>query len=302
MMINLKHLKTYLSVALAAFFMFSCGGSGKKDAETKGEDAFSEAESQVIEEIDKVIHELPPPSEVPYMLQATGADYNPELINNLDNLNKYMNSMDKAALNLGGYATDIGYLTSNDKTQDAMKYIEACQKLADKVGISSAFDLDMMERFEKNLSNKDSLSNLINIAITMAEEKLEDSDKLNMVAMILSGSYIEGLYLSVMVIDTYPEDMLSEHNRNLILEPLMKVIIDQEKSLIDIIALLKDIEQDEIIANVIAEFSILRILYDDDVAVINEKIAGNDPNFVLKKEMLVDVISEVKRIRADMIE
>ena len=134
-----------------------------------------------------------------------------------------------------------------------------------------------------------------------AEQKLEDSDKLTLVAMVLSGSYIEGLYLSVMVIDTYPDDLLTESQKNIILEPLMKVIIDQEKSLIDIIALLKDIEQDEIIANIIAEFSILRILYDDDVAAISDKIGGNDPKFVLKKEMLVNVISEVKRIRADMI-
>ena len=302
MMINSKPTKTYLSVAIVALFLFSCGGSDKK-SETSGEAAaFDEAESQVIDEIDKVIHELPPPSEVPYMLQATGADYNPELINKLENASRYQNNMDKAAMNLGSYATDIGYLASNDKTQDALKYMEVCQQLADKVGISAAFDLDMMERFEKNLSNKDSLSNLINIAMTMAEEKLEDSDKLNMVALILSGSYIEGLYLSIMVIDTYPEDMLTESQRNLILEPLMKVIIDQEKSLIDIIALLKDIEQDEIISNVIAEFSILRFLYDDDVAEISDKITSNDSNFVLTKDMLKDVILEVKRIRAEMIE
>lgn len=301
MMINLKQTKTYFALAVTVLFLNSCGDSGKKNAANEKAAAFNEAESKIIEEIDKVVHELPPPSEVPYMLQATGADFNPALPNPVENASKYMNSMDKSALNLGGYATDIGYLTSNDKTQEALKYMEVCQKLADKVGISSAFDLDMMERFEKNLGNKDSLSNLINIAITMAEDKLEDSDKLNMVAMILSGSYIEGLYLSVMVIDTYPNDLLSEDSRNLILEPLMRVIIDQEKSLIDIIALLKDIEQDEIIANIIAEFSILRILYDDDVAAISDKISGNDPKFVLKKEMLVDVISEVKRIRADMI-
>ena len=301
MIINLKQTKIYLSLAVTALFLYSCGDSGKKNAASEKAAAFNEAEAKIIDEIDKVVHELPPPSEVPYMLQATGADYNPALPNPLENASKYQNSMDKSALNLGGYATDIGYLTSNDKTQEALKYMEVCQKLADKVGIASAFDLDMMERFEKNLGNKDSLSNLINIAITLAEDKLEDSDKLNMVAMILSGSYIEGLYLSVMVIDTYPDDMLSEDSRNLILEPLMRVIIEQEKSLIDIIALLKDIEQDEIIANIIAEFSILRILYDDDVALISDKISGNDPKFVLKKEMLVDVISEVKRIRADMI-
>ena len=234
MIINLKQTKIYLSLALTALFLYSCGDSGKKSAASEKAAAFNEAESKILNEIDKVVHELPPPSEVPYMLQATGADYNPALPNSLENASKYQNSMDKSALNLGGYATDIGYLTSNDKTQEALKYMEVCQKLADKVGIASAFDLDMMERFEKNLGNKDSLSNLINIAITMAEDKLEDSDKLNMVAMILSGSYIEGLYLSVMVIDTYPDDMLSEDSRNLILEPLMRVIIEQEKSLIDL--------------------------------------------------------------------
>jgi len=302
MMTNLKQPNKLFSLVLAVLFLYSCGDSAKKSAESAKAKAFSDAESKVIDEIDKVVHELPPPSEVPYMLQATGADFNPSFPNKVENVSRYEKSMDKAALNLGGYATDIGYLSSNDKTQDALKYMEVCQKLADKIGISSTFDIDMMERFEKNLSNKDSLSNLINVAIMMAEQKLEDTDKLSMVAMILSGSYIEGLYLSVMVIDTYPEDMLTENQRNLVLEPLMRVIIDQEKSLIDIIALLKDIEQDEIIANIIAEFSILRILYDDDVALITDKIGGNDPKFVLKKEMLVDVISEVKRIRADMIE
>ena len=302
MMTNIKQPQKLFPLLLAILFLYSCGDSAKKSAESAKAKAFSDAESKVIEEIDKVVHELPPPSEVPYMLMATGADFNPSFPNKVENASRYQNSMDKAALNLGAYATDIGYLTSNDKTKDALKYMDACQKLADKIGISSAFDLDMMERFEKNLNNKDSLSNLINIAIMMAEQKLEDTDKLIMVAMVLSGSYIEGLYLSVMVIDTYPEDILTESQRNLILEPLMRVIIDQEKSLIDIIALLKDIEQDEIIANIIAEFSILRILYDDDVAVISDKISGNDPKFVLKKEMLADVISEVKRIRADMVE
>lgn len=300
-MINYKQtLNLCFAVALTVFIC-SCGGNTKKvEAEMQAE-AFEQAENQLIEEIDKVVHDMPPPSEVPYLLQATGSDFNRDLINSLDNASKYENSTDKAAMNLGGYATDIGYLSSYDQVQDALKYMEACQKLADQIGIASAFELELMERFERNLGNRDSLANLINYAMDVAEEKLEATDRLQTIALILSGSYIEGLYLSVMVIDTYPEDLLPEASRNLILEPLVKIIIDQKEPLNDVVRLLKDLKSDDTIAEVVAEFDILRVLYQEDLAEIDKKIAEGDPNFTLNKDMLVDIISEVKRIRTEMV-
>lgn len=298
-MINLKRTFTYTTTIAFAIALFSCSGSTKQEAENSSE--FDDAESQIIQDIDKVVHELPPPSEVPYLLQATGTDFNPELLNSLENASKYENSNDKAALNLGAYATAIGYLSSYDKAQDALKHMETCQKLADVIGISSAFDLDLMERFEKNLGNRDSLANLINLAILTAEQKLETIDRLNVVALILSGSYIEGLYLSIMVIDTYPDDLLPEASRNLILEPLVKIVLDQHEPLVDVIALLKDLDSDEEIANVIAELNILRILYEDELLEIDDMIANNTGNFILSKDMLGSITTEIKRIRAEMI-
>ena len=298
-MINLKQTFTYSASLILAFVLLSCGGSQKKEAEESS--AFDNAESQILEDLDKVIHELPPPSEVPYMLQATGADFNPDLVNSTDNASKYETSNDKAAMNLGAYSTSIGYLSSYDKAQDALKYMETCQKLADVIGISSAFDLSLMERFEKNLGNRDSLANLIDIAIASAEKKLETVDRLSIVALILSGSYIEGLYLSVMVIETYPDDLLPEASRNLILEPLIRIVLDQQKPLIDIIALLKDLDSDEEIANVIAELNILRILYEDEMLEIDDKIANNTGDFILHKDMIGSITTEVKRIRAEMV-
>ena len=298
-MINLKRTFTYITAMAFAVVLFSCGGTAKKETEDSNE--FDEAESQIIQDIDKVVHELPPPSEVPYLLQATGTDFNPDLLNSLDNASRYETSNDKASLNLGAYATGIGYLSSYDKAQDALKYMETCQKLADVIGISSAFDLDLMQRFETNLGNRDSLANLINLAIVTAEEKLEVIDRLNVVALILSGSYIEGLYLSIMVIDTYPEDLLPEASRNLILEPLVKIVLDQHGPLIDVIALLKDLDSDDEIANVIAELNILRILYEDELLEIDDMIANNKGNFILSKDMLGSITTEIKRIRAEMI-
>lgn len=300
-MINYKQTINLCFAVALTVFICSCGSNSKKVAAEIEAEAFEEAENQLIEEIDKVVHDMPPPSEVPYLLQATGSDFNADLINSLDNVAKYENSSDKAAMNLGAFATDIGYLSSYDQVQDALKYMEACQKLADQIGIASAFELELMERFEKNLGNRDSLANLINYAMDVAEEKLEATDRLQTIALVLSGSYIEGLYLSVMVIDTYPDDLLPEASRNLILEPLVKIIIDQKEPLNDVVRLLKDLKSDETIAEVVAEFDILRVLYQEDLAEIDKKIAEGDPNFTLNKDMLVDIISEVKRIRSEMV-
>lgn len=302
-MINTKHILNFFAVGALALVVAACGSDKKKskaemDAEAQ---VFEDAENQLIEEIDKVVHDMPPPSEVPYMLMATGADFNGDIINSVDNAPKYYNSADKAAMNLGAYASDIGYLSSYDQVQDALKYMEASQKLADQIGISSAFELEMMERFEKNLGNKDSLANLINYAMEVAEKKLEETDRLQMVALVLSGSYIEGLYLSVMVLDTYPEDLLPEDSKNLILEPIVRVIIDQRKSLEDITKLLKDLESDPIISDVIAEFDILKELYKEDLKDIDDRISSNDPTLKLDKELLIDIIKEVKRIRTEMV-
>ncbi|PIB34860.1 hypothetical protein BFP72_05295 [Reichenbachiella sp. 5M10] len=302
-MINTKHILNLFAVGTLAFAVTSCGNDNKK---SKGEleaqaEVFDKAEHELIGEIDKVVHDMPPPSEVPYLLMATGADFNGDIINSVDNASKYFNSADKAAMNLGAYATDIGYLSSYDQVQDALKYMETSQKLADQIGVSSAFELDLMERFEKNLGNKDSLANLINYSMEVAEKKLEETDRLQMVALVLSGSYIEGLYLSCMVLDTYPEDLLPEAQKDLILEPIVRIIIDQKESLNDVIHLLKNLESDPIISDVIAEFDILKELYKEDLSNIDQRIADQDPTLKLNKELLVDIITEVKRIRGEMV-
>ena len=302
-MINVKQYYSFFSILLAALVVLSCGDSNKKSkSELEAEaEVYAEAEKQLIEEIDKVVMDMPSPSEVPYLLMATGADFSGSLINNIDNASKYYNSPDKAAMNLGAYSTDIGYLSSYDQTQDALKYLETCQKLADQIGVASAFELDVIERFEQNIGNKDSLANILDYAMEVAHEKLQATDRLQMVALVLSGSYIEGLYLSCMVLDTYPDDVLTPEQKNLVLEPLIRVIIDQRKPLNDIIVLLKDLETDPVIANVIAEFDILNNLYEADVKAIEEKIASGDKTLVLSAESLGDIIYEIKRIREDMI-
>ncbi len=296
---NLFKLSGVAMVVIIAFIFTSCGNEKKK--ENISSDELSETEKKIVEEIDKVIHDMPPPTEVPFLLKETGAEYNEDLLNDLANVESHTTSRDKAALNAGVYATDIGYLSSYEQVENALSYLEACQKLAESIGAGSVFNVELMGRFEKNLATPDSLMTIVNEVMENAEVNLENSDKLTSVALVLVGSYIEGMFLATQVIDTYPNDMLPDDARNLVLQPLVRVIIEQEQPLLDVIALMKDLPEDEIIDHMIAELQVLRILYEDDLRMIEEQINQNEGNFQLKPDMLKDVIVEVKRIRGDIV-
>jgi len=281
----------------------SCDSKSKKKLESEAEaSAFEEAEKQISLDINKVIKDLPNPTEVPYLLQATGADFDKELINGLEKIPQYQSNEDETALNLGVYATDMGYLVSYEQVQPSLNYMENCQKLAESLGIASVFDVSTINEFQKNLNNPVKLNEIIAGAILEAEERLENSDRLPIAALVITGSFVEGLYLAVKVIETYPTDILDEDTRNLILEPLVKVVLDQKQPLLDVIALLKDLPEDDIISKMIAELNILRILYEGDLAEVEKKISENTGGFMLTQGMLLDITTEVKRIRTDIVD
>lgn len=298
MRINLTKFSTSLIICSVVSFLLSCTDPEKARQEAAAAE-FDAAEKQLIGEIDKVIHDLPAPSEVPFTLQATGADFRVDFVNDLSKVDQYLTSNDKSALNLGVYATDVGYFSSYGQSQEAFRYIEGCQKLSDKIGVSSAFDAKLLARFEQNIGNNDSLASLINDAMELAEVKLEEGDRLTMAALILSGSFIEGLYISTKVIEDYPTDQLGEENRDLILEPLMRVVLDQKKALLDLISVLKHIEQDEIITYLIVEMNVLRYQYEALIE-LEEKINSNTGGVVLHQHDLRDITAEIKRIRQDI--
>ncbi|XOV94683.1 MAG: hypothetical protein ACFHWX_08255 [Bacteroidota bacterium] len=287
------------SIILSLFILFGCGGSNKSS--TADDVEFSASTEKLSADIDKILADLPNPSEVPYTLQAAAADYNEDLINGLSKVASYQNDEDKAALNLGALSTDMGYLITYEQVQKSLSYLEACQKLSETLGVSSVFSNQMVTKFQESQGNRDTLSSMIDKAVDQAGKTLNDAERLNVGALILTGSFVEGLYLAIKVIETYPTDVLDEQNRNLILEPLVKIVLDQKKPLLDIISLLEDVSKDETVADMLNELNTLKLLYDGDLAEIEKKIMDNTGDFILTQDMLLDITIEVKRIRSKIV-
>jgi len=279
--------------SLIAIGLASCGSSSSDKDKNSSE--FKEAEESLKEQIEDVIYNIPPPSEIPYLLQATGAEFNESLVNPRTKVDQYASRTDKAALNLGVYAADIGYLSSYDKTQEAIDYLNSTKTLADNLGIIGSFDVEILQKFEANISNKDSLKRLLDRTIKKAENYLADDNRNKLSALVVTGSFVEGLYIATGLIKSYPKDLLPDDARNLVLTPLIRVVLDQKKSASDLLKMLSGVEQTEPIATIVTDLKSLEGAYN--ALNIEEQIKNNKANLVLTDKNLIDVTTIVEKMR-----
>lgn len=291
----------YSVLALAAgSLLWSCAGcsSDKKKANS---DEFKDAEEQSLEQrMQDLLYNMPSPSEIPYLLEATGAEFNQTLINDRRKADSYASRSDKAALNLGVYAADIGYLSSYDKTQEAIDHLNACKSLADNLGIIGSFDVELLKEFEANISNKDSLAALLNRTVQKTEMYLKDDTRSKLAAMLVTGSFIEGLYISTGLIKSYPKNLLPDDQRNLVLTPLMRVVLEQRQSVDELLEILSTAEQAEPVPTLVTDLTALQASYR--ALNIEEQIRNNKANLVLTDKNLAEITKIVEKMRAFIVE
>ncbi len=250
--------------------------------------------------IKNLVFNIPSPSEIPYLLQATGAEFNQSLLNDRKKADSYGSRGDKAALNLGVYTTDIGYLSSYDKTQEAIEYLNASKKLADNLGVIGTFDTEILKSFESNIGNKDSLASILDRAVKSTDKYLKDDSKNRLAALLLTGSFVEGLYISTGLIKSYPKNILPDDARNLILTPLITVILNQEKSVDEMAKMLASIDQAEPIASLNADILTLQASYR--ALNIDEQIKNNRSDLVLTDKHLTEITAIVEKMRKSIVD
>ncbi len=277
--------------------LWSCGPKKEKD---ENSDEFKQAEESLSDEIKDVAYNIPSPSEIPYMLQATGAEFNQSLLSDRKKADQYLTRNDKAALNLGVYAADIGYLVSYDKTQDAINYMNSAKKLADNLGVLGSFDANLLKRFEANISAKDSLAKMVNQAIHETEKYLKNDNRSKPAALMLTGSFIEGLYISTGLIKSYPKNLLKDDDRTLILTPLINVVINQRQSVDELVKMLGSVEQTEPITTLLADLNSLQSSYR--AMNIEEHLKNNRPDLVMSDKNLADLTTTIEKMRKSITE
>lgn len=139
---------------------------------------------------------MPSPLQIANIIQKSGSNYNKSMLNPVDRLPKYTESM-KQAMNLGVYGADLGYITMYNNTPDALEYYKSVNQLADQLKITASFDPELMKRFSDNIANKDSMMALVGEAYRRSDNFLRESEQDHLAAAILAGGWIESMYFAL---------------------------------------------------------------------------------------------------------
>jgi hypothetical protein len=124
---------------------------------------------------------------------------------------------------------------------------------------------------------------------------LKDNNRNKLSAMVITGSFVEGLYISTGLVRTYPTDILPTDAKNLVLTPIIRIILDQKTSLSEVIKMVDRVEQTDEVASILADLKALEAEYAS--LNIEEQIRNNNANLVLSDKNLVEITNIVDRVR-----
>ncbi|MDA3779512.1 MAG: hypothetical protein PF487_04700 [Bacteroidales bacterium] len=247
----------FSAIIIVLLYVVSCTPDNKK--ETQSDDLITvdslELNEQIIKDVKAVkavFYSLPSPLETAMILKQAGAIYNPELLNDIDNAEKYVTNK-QMALNLGVYTTDLSYASLFDQTQTTINYMNASKKMADGLGILNAIDESIVERLEANVNNRDVIMDIISETILNSSSFFEENDRQSLSSLVLVGGWIEGLYIATNLI---------EDDANLKNNELVNRVIDQKLTLETVIRLLEANRNNSDVKEVLTNITEIKKVYD----------------------------------------
>ncbi len=221
-----KFFKLFVSLVVIAALGTACNGGGEENTDTTDTTATNDnTNTNTLLAIDGQVFIIPSPVQTALLIKSVGVEYNSALLSNPKSATNFSTNF-KKSVNVGIYGADLGYVTIYDQTQDAISFLTAVKALGDELGVSSAFDKSLMERFEKNLGKQDSLLSLVSDAYRSADAYLKDSERNDVGSLILAGGWLESIHFATNVAKTSknPEIIRRIGEQKSTLENLIKLL------------------------------------------------------------------------------
>ena len=272
-------LKHSLLLLIAIFLMAACGQRPSENLEVNLDDV-DIGELQISSEtMNDIIQNIASPIEVAAMISALNVPYSTHYLSDPESLSTNTTSFEMA-FSLGALSADLGYLNMYEKTGTAVNYLSSINRLADALQIGQFFDFATIKRLATSSSNLDSLMFISVNSFNNMDDYLRDTDRSNLSALMITGVWIEGLYLATQV---------AVQNSN---EDLKSMIGEQKLILNDLLLILNNFSNEEAIANYITDLEVIKGIYD------NVKITYEvgEPQTIEKDGMLMVVQSESSHV------
>jgi hypothetical protein len=241
-----------LIAATALILLAACGGDNNNSDSVSADSTSTEMndpnKSNLIE-VEGQVFSIPSPVQTALLIKEVGTTYNKDILNDPKKATNYTTSA-KKALNLGVYGADLGYVTIYDQTQDAISYLTSIKTMADELGVTSAFDLTLMERFEKNMGNQDTLLALVSDAYRAADDFLKNNERNDVAALILAGGWVESLFFALDA---------ANKTKN---KEIIRRVGEQKNTLSNLIKILQPYYSKPEVSELVDELNDLKTIYD----------------------------------------
>jgi hypothetical protein len=199
--------------------------------------------------VEGEIFSIPSPIQTALLIQKLGLKYSKDILVPANSVGKFNTDYSKA-IAMGVFGADLGYVSIYNQTQDALAYLASLKTIGDQLGITNAFDPSTLQRFEKNITKKDSLLVLVGDAYRNSDAFLKNNRRPEIGHLVLVGGWIESMYLSASSYKTKPS------------EELKRRIAEQKYSLERIIRILKKNENIEEAKKLLADLNDLSKVFE----------------------------------------
>lgn len=290
-------VRNLLLILVFSSLIFACKS---RDAKEKAQ--IEESTDDLREDAARIMPNLPPPNEYAAILQSTGAEFNPLILNEVENVPGYLALPEKSVANLGVYFFDLGYSVAYKEGDYVDKYYKVCHDLSIQLGIEKRFLEVLMARYQENIEQNDSLKAYFRETYNNASSSIgaSEEERAYYRAIFLAGFYIEGLFNILETIESYPRDILPDDQRFVVLMPLAKAVLNQEQNIKSLTEMLEinytDEDNDEYYAT-----SFRDLIRTYERLEVEDKIANDQGAELLNDEVMIELMAKVDMIRSQVV-
>ncbi len=293
----------YIFTAFSFFLVILSGCGGEKTAEEelkeeKKKENTSNNTAISSEVINDIVKAIPSPLEISFLIKDLDIKYDKGILNLTENAKKY-NSQHQLALNLGVYSTDLGYTNIYEQTKDAFDYLQAVSEMAKALNVEKFFDFETIKKLASARSNLDTLLTITTTNLDNINEHLQQKNRPDLTILIITGGWLESLYLTCEVAKKSPNEILKTRigEQKLILEQILLLLSFYEKQNKEIRGLITEFQKlTKIYENV-------KITYTNEAPVTKEvngqlvTEGGPKSEIKLEEKDLESILETVREIR-----
>lgn len=287
-------------VVLLSLLLSSCGKSDR-DAHTVTPlfSTYLPAESRDTVKYREIYYGLLTPVEVCHIFDRLGITFDDTIILPAENRDLYMSSF-KAAMNLGVYGVDMGYMKLFGINRETVNYFNTIRVLSERLNMPDSFLSDAIKSVDRNISNADSLTSLMNEAYDKIDRHLRLEGSEGTLGLMLMGGWIEAMYLATQVAydPSHPDPQI------------VGKIAEQKYSLNSLLSFMKNYYDDPMVVFYTKKlkylnhwFDAFQIYYqpgDVKVDTVRQVITTSGSEMTITVETINEIRDYISRLRAEI--